>query len=209
VTLPQIEVDEGTKATKATFVRPSSPSFLGRLGFVGSRRTLKRADELASAMPRYWLLKSEPEAYSIDDLERDGSTFWNGVRNHAARNFMRDEMKPGDLAFFYRSNAEPSGVVGVMEVVSAGTPDPTQFDKKGGEDMGYDPKATRAKPIWFGVEVAFRERLARVVSLAEIKATPALAQMKLLKVSRLSICPVTAAEWKAILKMAARPSRRA
>lgn len=159
--------------------------------------------------PRHWLMKSEPDVYSFGDLERDGKTFWNGVRNHAARNFMRDEMKPGDLALFYHSNADPSGVAGVMEIVAKGRPDASQFDRKAGEDMGYDPKATRERPIWFGVDVEPRERLPRTVGLAEIKAAPALKNMKLLKVSRLSVSPVTTAEWKAILKMASRPSPHA
>lgn len=151
--------------------------------------------------PRHWLMKSEPDVYSFDDLERDGRTFWNGVRNHAARNFMRDDMRPGDLAFFYHSNADPSGVAGVMEIVAKGRPDESQFDRKAGEDMGYDPKATREAPIWFGVDVEPRERLKRVVPLPEIKANPKLRGMKLLKVSRLSVTPVTAAEWKEILAM--------
>jgi predicted RNA-binding protein with PUA-like domain len=151
-------------------------------------------------------MKSEPDVYSFDDLMREGKTFWNGVRNHAARNFMRDEMKPGDLAFFYHSNADPSGVVGVMEIVAKGRPDESQFDKKAGEDMGYDPKATREKPVWFGVDVAPRERLPRIVPLPEIKANPKLRAMKLLKVSRLSVSPVTPAEWKEVLAMSRKKS---
>jgi predicted RNA-binding protein with PUA-like domain len=116
---------------------------------------------------------------------------------------MRDEMKPGDLAFFYHSNADPSAVVGVMEIASEGKPDPTQFDKKRTEEMGYDPKSTREKPLWFGVDVAFREKLAQPVTLARIKAEPKLRAMKLVKVSRLSVSPVTDAEWKAVLALAA------
>lgn len=153
-------------------------------------------------MPQYWLLKSEPDVYSIDDLKRDKTTFWSGVRNFAARNHLR-AMKKRDLGFFYHSNADPSAVVGVVEVVKEATPDPTQFDKTLGEDMGYDPKSTKADPKWFGVDVAFREKLARPVTLADIKATPALADMKLLKVSRLSVSPVTAAEWKVVLRLGA------
>jgi predicted RNA-binding protein with PUA-like domain len=162
-------------------------------------------------------MKSEPDVYSIDDLARDKRTFWDGVRNYAARNFMRDEMKKGDLAFFYHSNAEPSAVVGVVEIAREGRPDPTQFEP--GDKMHYDPDSprddrgryadpesprpqTRADPRWFGVDVAFKEKLKRPVTLQEIKATPALRNMKLLKVSRLSVSPVTPAEWKAILAVA-------
>lgn len=153
--------------------------------------------------PRHWLLKSEPEVYSIDDLARDKRTFWNGVRSYAPRNFMRDEMRPGDLGFFYHSNADPSGVAGIVEVVSAGKPDPTQFDKRLGEEMGFDPKSRPEAPTWFGVDVAFKEKFPNVVSLAAIKANPKLAEMKLLKISRLSVCPVTPAEWRTIARMAA------
>jgi len=155
-------------------------------------------------MPKHWLMKSEPDVYSIDDLARDKRTFWNGVRAYAPRNFMRDEMAPGDLAFFYHSNADPSGVAGVMEVVSKGKPDPTQFDKKLGEDMGFDPKAKKDAPIWFGVDVAFKEKWKEPVTLADIKAEPKLKDMKLLKVSRLSVSPVAPAEWKVVVGMAGR-----
>lgn len=146
-------------------------------------------------------MKSEPTVYSIADLKKDKSTFWSGIRNHAARNFLRDEVKPGDLAFFYHSNAEPSGVAGIMRVTSAGKADPTQFDRRGGEDMGYDPKSKKESPTWFGVDVEFVEAFDEVVSLAAIKANPKLAEMKLIKISRLSVCPVTAAEWKVVLSM--------
>jgi predicted RNA-binding protein with PUA-like domain len=144
--------------------------------------------------------------YGIDQMEKDGATFWNGVRNYAARNFMQ-AMKPGDLVFFYHSNAEPSAIVGIVEVAAGATPDPTQFDEKGGEDMGYDPKAKPDAPIWYGVRVRFRERLARPVTLQDVKAAPALAEMKLLKVSRLSVSPVTGKEWKAVLAIAKKPRK--
>lgn len=148
----------------------------------------------------YWLLKSEPDVYSIDDMARDKRTFWNGVRAYPPRGHLQ-KMKVGDLALFYHSNADPPGVAGVVKVVKEASPDPTQFDKKGGEAMGYDPKATKEKPIWFGVDVAFVEKLPRVVSLVELKKEPRLKEMKLLKVSRLSVSPVTAAEWRFILAM--------
>ena len=152
-------------------------------------------------MPKYWLAKSEPDVYSIDDMARDGRTFWNGVRSYAARNFLR-EMKVGDLVLFYHSNADPSAAVGVVKVVKEATPDPTQFDAKGGEDMGYDPKSKKDDPTWFGVDVEFVEKLARPVTLQELKAEPRLKEMKLLKVSRLSVSPVTSSEWKVVTALA-------
>lgn len=153
-------------------------------------------------MAGHWLLKSEPDVYSIDDLARDGTTFWNGVRNHRARNILRDEMKDGDLGFFYASNANPSAVVGICRIVGDARPDPTQFDKKLGEEMGYDPKSKRESPTWWGRDVAFVEKLDKPVSLAAIKAEKKLANMALVKISQLSVQPVTAAEWKAVLALA-------
>lgn len=152
-------------------------------------------------MPRHWLMKSEPDVYSVDDLARDGTTFWDGVRSFEARNLLRG-MKVGDLAFFYHSNADPSAVVGVAKVHKAATPDETAFDPK---DDHYDPKSTRAAPTWYGVEVAFVEKLARPVTLHDIKATPALAEMALLKRGRLSVTPVTPAQWRKVLRMAKAP----
>ena len=149
---------------------------------------------------RYWLMKSEPDVYGIDDLARDGRTFWGGVRNFEARNLMRS-MKPGDLAFFYHSNATPSAVVGVMRVAAEARPDPTQFDP--GDDH-FDPRSKRDDPTWWAVDVEFVEKLPAPVSLQDVKANAKLAQMALLKRSRLSVTPVTAAEWKAILAMAGR-----
>lgn len=154
-------------------------------------------------MPRHWLAKTEPDVFSLDDLERapDQTTFWNGVRNYAARNHLQ-AMRKGDLVFIYHSNATPSAIVGVAEVVREAYPDPTQFDKAAGEDMGYDPKATPEKPIWFMVDVKFRERLPRPVSLEEVKASPALGEMALVRIARLSVQPVTPAEWRAVLALA-------
>ena len=152
-------------------------------------------------MPSYWLAKSEPDVFSIDDMKRAKRTFWNGVRNYAARNHLRS-MKVGDLVLFYHSNADPSGVVGVVKVVKEATPDPTQFDKKAGDEMGYDPKSTKEDPKWFGVDVEFVEKWDEPVSLAQIKAEPKLKDMKLVRVSRLSVSPVTAPEWKTIQALA-------
>lgn len=153
-------------------------------------------------MPSYWLLKSEPDVYSIDDLAREGTTFWNGVRNFRARNILRDEMKDGDLALFYHSNAKPSAAVGVCRVVGDARPDPTQFDKKLGEEMGYDPKSKKDAPTWWGRDVAFVEKLARPVTLADVKASPKLKEMALVKISQLSVQPVTANEWKEVMRLA-------
>lgn len=144
-------------------------------------------------------MKSEPEVYSIDDLARDKRTFWDGVRNYAARNHMRS-MKVGDLVFFYHSNAKPSGVAGIARVASEAKPDPTQFDKR--DEEHYDAKSKKDDPTWWAVDVEFVEKLPRVVSLAEIKAETKLREMALLKLARLSVSPVTAAEWKVIVKMA-------
>ena len=153
-------------------------------------------------MAAYWLMKSEPDVYSIDDLARDKRTFWNGVRNHRARNIMRDEMKAGDLVFFYHSNASPSAIVGIARVAGAAKPDATQFDRKAGEMGGFDPKARKEAPTWYGVDVEFVEKLARPVTLADVKAAPKLQDMALVKLARLSVQPVTPAEWKAVLALA-------
>jgi predicted RNA-binding protein with PUA-like domain len=141
---------------------------------------------------RYWLMKSEPDAYSIDDLARDRVTSWTGVRNYQARNFMRDQMRVGDKAFFYHSNCAEPGIVGIMEVASTAYPDETQFDQN--SDY-YDPAATRDDPRWVHVEVKFVKKTP-LVSLAELRAHPQLAHMRVLaKGNRLSITPVDPAEW--------------
>lgn len=147
-------------------------------------------------MARYWLMKSEPETYSISDLKRDKTTGWSGVRNFAARNHMR-AMRKGDLAFFYHSSADPSGVAGVMEVAREAYPDPTQFEK----GDSHEPRATKEAPVWFQVDARFVEAFPRVIAAAELKAVPALKGMALFKYGRLSVQPVTAAEWKAVLSL--------
>jgi predicted RNA-binding protein with PUA-like domain len=142
---------------------------------------------------RYWLLKCEPAAYDISDLERDGKTSWEGVRNFQARNFLRDELKVGDGVLFYASNAEPSGVSGVAEVAREGYPDP--FALKKGHKY-YDPDSGAEEPTWFAVDIRFVEKFPRLVSLAELKATPGLEAMTVVqKGSRLSVQPVTAGEF--------------
>jgi predicted RNA-binding protein with PUA-like domain len=149
---------------------------------------------------QYWLLKSEPSAYSIDNLKRDKRVAWEGVRNYQARNYMRD-MQVGDLALFYHSSANPMGVFGVVKVVAAAHPDESQFDKK---DSHFDPKATREKPIWECVDVGFAEKFKEPVLLGVIKADPALKGiMVAAQGSRLSVQPVSEKHFKHILQLAA------
>lgn len=147
----------------------------------------------------YWLMKSEPDAYSIDDLKRDRREPWDGIRNYQARNMMRDDMKTGDKVFFYHSNCKEVGVVGVMKVASKPYPDPTQFDP---ESNYYDPKSNPDDPRWCLVDVAYVKKLKRTISLAEIKAHPGLEEMILVrKGNRLSIMPVSDDHWDLILEM--------
>ncbi|MBI2297077.1 MAG: EVE domain-containing protein [Betaproteobacteria bacterium] len=146
----------------------------------------------------YWLLKSDPSTYSIDDLarEKNRTTAWTGVRNYQARNFLRDEMRPGDRAFFYHSSCEEPGIVGTAEVCGPAYPDETQFDRK---SKYYDADASRDNPRWFNVDVRLVEKTRRV-ELAELRAQKPLRNMQLLKRgNRLSITPVTAAEWNCIM----------
>jgi predicted RNA-binding protein with PUA-like domain len=150
---------------------------------------------------RHWLLKSEPGAYSIEDLRRDGSTFWNGVRNYQARNFMRDDMQLGDPVLFYHSNADPTGVAGVARVSRAGHPDPTALDP---ESDYFDPKATAEDPRWVMVDVEFVEAFPAVVPLDLIRRTPGLEKMPLVNRSRLSVQPVTAEEFETIVALGRR-----
>ena len=150
---------------------------------------------------RHWLMKTEPDAFSIDDLARVGTEPWNGVRNYQARNFMRDGMQVGDGILFYHSNTKVPGIVGIARVASAAYPDETQFDP--GSDY-YDPKATRENPRWFLVDVGFERKLAQVIALDEIKQhADALGEGFPLtaKGNRLSVFPVTAAQWKLLLSL--------
>jgi predicted RNA-binding protein with PUA-like domain len=148
----------------------------------------------------YWLFKSEPSAFSFDDLKnRPGMTeHWDGVRNYQARNFLRDEVKVGDLVLFYHSNTPEPAVVGIARVVRAGYPDFTALDPA---SEHFDPKASAEKPIWYMVDVRYVETLRRPVTLAAIKENPLLAGMPLVNRSRLSIQPVTEEEWRVILAM--------
>jgi predicted RNA-binding protein with PUA-like domain len=149
---------------------------------------------------RCWLVKSEPEVYSIDDLKADGECGWEGVRNYQARNLMRDELKPGDPVLFYHSNADPSGIAGLAKVASAPLPDPTQFDKK---SEYYDPTSSKADPRWMMVRLAFVEAFPRVLPLELLKAEKKLAGMPLLqKGQRLSVQPVDPAHFAQVLALA-------
>ena len=150
---------------------------------------------------RYWLVKSEPEVFSFDDLMKapKKTTVWDGIRNFAARNFLRDGMKRGDLVFFYHSMGKPQAIVGICEVVREGYPDPTALDAK---HPGYDARSDPTAPSWYAVDLRGVEALPRPVTLAEIKARPELAEMALVRIGRLSVTPVTAREWETVLAMA-------
>ena len=151
---------------------------------------------------KYWLVKSEPSEFSIDDLakSKNKTTYWDGVRNYQARNFIRDEMKKGDGVLFYHSGSDPLAIVGTCEVVKDGYPDFTQFDK---DNKHYFPSATKEKPIWFMVDIKLVKKFKSPVTLEEIKANPILKKMRLIqRGNRLSVMPVTKDEWDEVLKMA-------
>lgn len=158
-------------------------------------------------MPRakkYWLMKSEPDAYSIEDLKKDKTSLWDGVRNYQARNFMMNEMQVGDEVLFYHSNAKPPGAVGLATVSKEAVPDPSALDPK---SEYYAPKASIEKPIWYCVEVKFKKAFDRIVSLQEIREEPKLKDMLLIKKGqRLSIQPLTKSEYEHICKMSERKS---
>jgi len=154
-----------------------------------------------STRKRHWLMKSEPDAFSIDDLKRAGTEPWSGVRNYQARNFMRDGMKVGDGVLIYHSNTQVPGVAGIASVATHAYPDETQFDPK---TPYFDPKATREQPRWFLVDVKFERKLRRLIPLEEIKQrTDELGEGFPLTArgSRLSVFPVTAAQWKLLLSL--------
>jgi len=147
----------------------------------------------------YWLMKSEPGEFSIDDLkQRPKKTEpWDGVRNYQARNMMRDDMQKGDLAFFYHSNCDEPGIAGIMEIVSEGYPDPTAFDP---QDKHFDAKSDADNPRWFLVDVRFKRKFKRTITLAELREHKALENMKLLqRGNRLSVMPVSRDEWEYII----------
>ena len=147
----------------------------------------------------YWLMKSEPGVYSIADLKRDGSTCWDGVRNYQARNFMRDAMQLGDEVLFYHSNADPMGIYGVAKIVREAYPDHTAFDPA---DTHYDPKSDPANPTWMMVDVGYVGTFREPITLATLKQTVGLAKMLVVqRGSRLSVQPVTPAEWAVVLRL--------
>jgi predicted RNA-binding protein with PUA-like domain len=148
----------------------------------------------------YWLMKSEPDVFSIADLERVGTSPWEGVRNYQARNFMRDGMKPGDQAFLYHSSCAVPGVAGVMEICRAAYPDPTQFDRR---SPYFDPGSPRDAPRWLRVDVRFVRRLTAVIPLERLRDATALEDLALLRRgNRLSVMPVSVSQWRAIMKLA-------
>ena len=148
---------------------------------------------------KHWLLKSEPGFYSIDALKKDGRTYWDGVRNYQARNFMRDGMKKGDLILYYHSNAEPPGVAGVCRIAKEGYPDFTAWDKK---DVHYDPKSPKEKPVWIMVDVEFVEKFKRFVALDELKADQKLKGMLVTKQGmRLSVQPVEKIHFEEVVRL--------
>jgi predicted RNA-binding protein with PUA-like domain len=161
---------------------------------------------------KFWLIKSEPDIYSIDDLAKDKTTWWENIRNYQARNFMTQDMKPGDLVLFYHSNAEPPGIAGVAEISKSAEPDSSQFKRK--SDY-FEPRATKEKPIWFCVEVRFKEKFAAFLPLELLKINGAqkgsvLADLMLLKKGqRLSVQPVKETEFNAILALAKPPVAQA
>jgi predicted RNA-binding protein with PUA-like domain len=148
---------------------------------------------------RYWLMKTEPDVFSIDDLARDGVTPWEGVRSYQARNLLRDQVHVGDAVLFYHSSTEPPGVAGLAEVVRESYPDRTQFDPA---SPYFDPKSTQDNPRWFVVDVRFVERFPAVVPLAVLHTTPGLEDMVVLKRGmRLSVQPVTEDEWRIVVAL--------
>ena len=148
---------------------------------------------------QYWLIKSEPDAFSIDDLKKAKVEPWDGIRNYQARNFMRDQMKKGDKVFFYHSSCAEPGIVGICQVASTPYPDSTAFDPKA---KYYDPKSDPENPRWMLVDVKFVRKLKHPITLTELKQVPELEQMQLLKRgNRLSIMPVAEDQWEFIINM--------
>ena len=188
------------KTSQTTHQPPSKPR---RLSYrISTRRKYTRASEEPMAK-NYWLIKSEPSDYSFDDLmsEEDQISEWDGVRNYQARNNMQ-AMTVGDGVFFYHSQAKPTAVVGTAVVVEEAYPDDTAWDPK---SQHPDPKSTPENPVWFMVDIKGQERLSRPVTLQEIKKTPGLENMALVKSSRLSVQPVSEDEWQIVREIASQP----
>ena len=149
---------------------------------------------------RYWLLKSDPGDFGLNELARSPgqTTDWDGVRNYQARNFLRSEMRVGDGVLFYHSQSKPPAVVATAKVVRSGYPDPTQFDRR---SKYHDPKSSRSDPRWYAVDIRLDRKLDRAVSLPEMRETPGLEEMVLLRRGRLSVQPVTLEEWKIVQRL--------
>lgn len=151
---------------------------------------------------RYWLMKSEPHVYSISDLERDGRTTWDGVRNYQARNLLRDEVRAGDLVLFYHSSVQPPGVVGVARVVRRGHPDATAVDP---DSTGFDPRSSPEEPTWYAVDVEFVERFPAMVPLARLREDPRLEGMLVTRRGqRLSVQPVESEHFRHVRRLGRR-----
>ena len=149
----------------------------------------------------FWLMKSEPSVYGIDDLQRDGQTSWGGVRNYQVRNMLRDDFAVGDEAFFYHSSCVEPGIVGTMVVTSNAFPDPAQFDRK---SEYFDARSSRESPTWLAVDVRHKRRFASPILLETLRGRGELAELLILRRgNRLSVIPVTPAEWRCVLSMAA------
>ena len=148
---------------------------------------------------KYWLMKNEPEDYSIDDLKNDKTEPWDGIRNYQVRNMIRDDMKKGDQAFFYHSNCETPGICGIMEICKESYPDHTAFDRKA---KHYDKKSKPETPTWLMVDVKFKRKLKKVISLTELKSHKKLSNMKVVqRGNRLSITEVSKQDWLYILAL--------
>jgi predicted RNA-binding protein with PUA-like domain len=148
---------------------------------------------------RYWLMKSEPDAYSIDDLKRDKTGRWDGVRNYQVRNMMRDDMHKGEKAFFYHSSCKEPGIAGIMTISRNAYPDPSAWDQS---SKYYDPKSSEANPRWLMVDVTYERKFPRIISLRELKQHEQLTNMLILRPgNRLSVTPITEKEWEFILQL--------
>lgn len=167
---------------------------------MSSKSSLSNNGKPIDSGRRYWLMKSEPSVFSIDDLRAalQQTTCWDGVRNFQARNFLRDEIQVGDGVLYYHSNADPTGIAGEAVVVRAGYPDYTAFDPK---DVHFDPKSSKDKPTWYMVDVKFVRAAKRIITLDRLREIAALAKMMVLHRGRLSVQPVKAGEWKRIMDL--------
>lgn len=192
------------KSTKpaAKSTKPALKAAQKEIKTTKSAAALKSEEMLkAHGGKNYWLLKSEKDVFSIEDLEKapQKTTSWDGVRNYQARNYMRDSMKKGDLVFYYHSNSEPSAIAGIAEVVKEGFPDSTAFDP---EDSHFDPKSKRDAPTWYMVAIKHVETFEKPLSLEMLKNIEGLENMMLLqKGSRLSVQPVSESEWNVVVKL--------